>query len=223
MGHTLSDFVDLTDEQHAVLQAFECDDALCKTFYLTGGTLLKALGIVPRMSNDLDFFSFPNIDERTFVVRQKQFFDLLKSILGEKEIDITHHGFIHLPSGMVFDIVSDAIPSIDDYETYGNMRVAGFKDLAASKASALCCRDEIKDYIDIAFLTKAYGLQLSDLEAFAEKKYKLGTVTEEKLLTELIGKRSQFAIPDKIFLREPEKNRAILEKQIDILIDHSSL
>lgn len=223
MAHTLSDFVDLTDEQRVVLEAFERDDALCQTFYFTGGTLLKALGIVPRASNDLDFFTFPHVNTQTFTVQQKRFLDLLKDIFGEQEIDITHHGFIHIPSGMVFDIVADAIPSIDDYGAYGNMRIASFKDLAAGKASALCSRDEVKDYIDIAFLTKTHGWQLNDLEAFAEEKYKLGTVTEEKLLAELIGKRSQFAIPDKIFLREPEKNLAIVKKQINLLIDRSSL
>lgn len=223
MAHTLSDFVDLTNEQRVVLEAFERDGALCKTFYFTGGTLLKALGIVPRTSNDLDFFTFPHVSAQTFAVQQKRLLDLLKDIFGEQEIDITHHGFIHIPSGMVFDIVANAIPSIDDYGAYGNMCIASFKDLAAGKASALCSRDEVKDYIDIAFLTKAHGWQLNDLEAFAEEKYKLGTVTEEKLLAELIGKRSQFVIPDSIFLHESQKNRATVEKQIEILINHSSL
>jgi len=60
----ISDFVDLTAEQRTVLEAFERDTTLCDTFYFTGGTLLKALGIVPRLSNDLDFFTFPFINDR---------------------------------------------------------------------------------------------------------------------------------------------------------------
>lgn len=223
MEHTLSDFVDLTSEQRAVLEAFERDEALCQTFYFTGGTLLKALGIVPRTSNDLDFFTSPPIDERTFIIQQENFFDLLKHIFGKTEVNITHHGFIHMPSGMVIDMVYVGIPAIDEIVGYGKLHTAGLKDIAASKASALCSRDEVKDYIDIAFLTQLYKWQLSDLETFAEKKYKLGTVTEEKLLAELIEKRSQFVIPEEIFLREPAKNRMIVEKQIDLLIDRSSL
>lgn len=223
MSHTLSDFVDLTDEQRAVLEVFERDDALCQTFYFIGGTLLKALGIVPRTSNDLDFFSFPLIDARTFITQQEKFLALLKRLFGKTEIDITHHGFIHMPSGMVIDIVYDAIPAIDEIVAFGSIRTAGLKDIAASKASALCSRDEVKDYIDIAFLTKREGWSLKNLEVFAEKKYKLGTVTEEKLLAELIGKRSQFTIPESIFLREPEKNLKFVQEQINLLIHTSSL
>lgn len=223
MGHTLSDFVDLTDEQRTVLETFERDNALCQTFYFTGGTLLKALGIVPRTSNDLDFFMSSPIEEKTFIIQQERFLDLLKKVFGERNIDITHHGFIHMPSGIVIDIVYDAIPAIDEIVAYGNLCTAGLKDIGASKASALCSRDEVKDYIDIAFLTKREGWSLQNLESFAEEKYKLGTVTEEKLLAELIGKRSQFIIPESIFLRDPEKNRTLVEEQIDLLITTSSL
>ena len=63
---SLETFVDLTNEQRALLEAFERDQDLCKTFYLIGGTLLKALGIVQRISNDLDFFSFPGIHPRAY-------------------------------------------------------------------------------------------------------------------------------------------------------------
>lgn len=223
MVHALSDFVDLTDEQRVVLQAFERDETLCKTFYFTEGTLLKALGIVPRTSNDLDFFSTPPIDERTFMTQQENFLGLLKKVFGEQNIDITHHGFIHIPSGMIIDSVYDGIPAIDETVAFGNLRTAGLKDIAASKASALCSRDEVKDYIDIAFLTKEEGWRLHDLENLAEKKYKLGTVTEEKLLAELIGKRSQFTIPEHIFLRDSEENRKLVQEQIDLLINTSSL
>jgi predicted nucleotidyltransferase component of viral defense system len=223
MSHTLSDFIDLTDEQRAVLEAFERDPELCATFYFTGGTLLKALGIVPRLSNDLDFFTFHHVDERTFVVQQERLLKLLKTALGDSAVDITHHGLIHQSGGMIIDCILDAIPPIDEHQLYGNLKVASIKDVAASKASALCSRDEVKDYIDIAFLTKKHGWLLMNLEAYAEQKYKLGTVTEEKLLAELIGKRSQFVIPDEIFLREPEKHKKIVQEQIEVLINTSSL
>lgn len=223
MAHSINDFVDLTTEQRAVLETFERDDALCQTFYFTGGTLLKALGIVPRISNDLDFFTFPGVDSRSFLSHQQTVHTLLKNLFGEGDVIATDRGLLHRPSGMVIDIIADAIQNIDDFVSYGKLQTAGIKDIAASKAAALCSRDEIKDYIDIAFLTHVNHWSLKDLEEMAERKYGLGTVAEEKLLAELIAKQSQFVISPEIFLRNSEEHSAFVQQQIASLIEHTSL
>ncbi|MBI2644838.1 hypothetical protein HYW94_01515 [Candidatus Uhrbacteria bacterium] len=118
---------------------------------------------------------------------------------------------------------ADGNRNIDEFVLFGNIRTAGLRDSAASKASALCSRDEIKDYIDLAFLTKQQGWLLKDLEEFAEEKFGLGAITEEKLLTELLDKKTSFTIPLHIFLRDAEENRACVERQIAYLIEHVSL
>ena len=223
MNHSLSDFVDLTAEQRAVLEAFERDVDLCQTFYFTGGTLLKALGIGPRTSNDLDFFTFPKIDGRLFFERRKKMHALFLSVFGEQNIHVTEEAYIHRPSGMALDIVIENIGMIDDFVSFGALKTAGIKDIAAGKAAALCSRDEIKDYVDIAFLTKNEGWRLKDLEEIAERKYGLGTITEEKLLAELIAKKEQFAIAAKMFLRDGEQNIAFVQSQIASLIEHTTL
>lgn len=223
MIHSLQDFVDLTAEQREIVRIFEHDPLLCHTFYLTGGTLLKVLGVVPRISNDLDFFTFPSIESRVFMTQMKRVYTLLADVFGTKSIATTDKGFIHQPSGMIIDLVADGIGNIDDFVSFGNLLTAGLKDCAAGKASALCSRDEIKDYIDIAFLTKQEGWTLKDLEEFAEKKFGLGTITEEKLLTELLEKRASFTIPSHIFLRNPEENRSVVEYQISDLIEHVTI
>jgi len=46
VAKALADLQDLTQPQRAALGAVEADEKLRETFYLTGGTLLKALGIV---------------------------------------------------------------------------------------------------------------------------------------------------------------------------------
>jgi len=223
MAYTLSDFVDLTKEQRAILEAFEGDETLCQTFYFTGGTLLKALGIVPRVSKDLDFFTFPSVENRTYLAQHDRIYALLTSIFGNDQIHVTEDAYVHRPSGMIIDLVVEHIPTIDDFIPFGVLQTAGIKDIAAAKASALCSRDEVKDYIDIAFLTKKEKWGLQDLETLAEQKYGLGTITEEKLLAELIAKKEHFTLSGEIFLRDGEKNIAFVESQITSLIEHVSL
>ncbi len=223
MAYSIKDFVDLTAEQRAVLEAFESNDALCKTFYFTGGTLIKALGIVPRISNDLDFFTFPQVDSRTFLAQREKVRMVLIKTFGEEHIHATEDAYTHRPSGMVIDLVIENIPMIDDVVEYGALRTAGLKDITAGKAAALCSRDEIKDYIDIAFLTHRANLCLADLENFAERKYGLGTITEEKLLAELVAKREQFALSEEIFLRDAQKHISFVQSQISTLIKETTV
>ncbi len=223
MDHTLSEFVDLSDAQRTLIEQFAREDKLFQTFYLTGGTLLKARGIVPRVSNDLDFFSFPSFDQQAFMSRLRIFHSLLKKIFGSEHIATTDRGFIHSPSGMVIDVIADEIQNIDEFICFDKLSTSGLKDIAANKASALCSRDEIKDYLDIAFLTRDHGWSLKDLEEFAEKKFGLGTVTEEKLVTEILSKQSLFTFPPEIFLRNKEENITIVREQIAHLLETSTL
>ncbi|MBI4599300.1 nucleotidyl transferase AbiEii/AbiGii toxin family protein [Candidatus Uhrbacteria bacterium] len=223
MAYSIKDFVDLTVEQRAVLEAFGRDDALCKTFYFTGGTLLKALGIVPRISNDLDFFTFPGVDSRAFLAQRKKVYTLLVKIFGEENIHATEDAYTHRPSSMVIDLVIENISLIDQVTAFGRLNTAGLDDITAGKAAALCSRDEIKDYIDIAFLTQRANLHLADLENLAERKYGLGTITEEKLLAELVAKREQFVFLEKIFLRDAQKHISFVQSQIATLIDQTTV
>ena len=223
MNHSLSELVDLSEDQYTLLQEFACVDSLSRAFYLTGGTLLKARGIVPRLSNDLDFFTFPLFDQRAFMPALRTFHSLLEKIFGSEHIITTDRGFIHGPSGMVIDVIADEIQNVDEFVLFDKLSTSGLRDLVANKASALCSRDEIKDYLDIAFLTRDQNWSLKQLEEFAEKKFGLGTVTEEKLVTEILSKQSMFTVPPEIFLREPEKNGAIVQDQIAHLLESSTL
>jgi predicted nucleotidyltransferase component of viral defense system len=223
MSREIGDFENLTKPQSDFLGRAEQDKQFTETFFLTGGTLLKALGIVPRESNDLDFFTFSEVNGRDFLAAQARIRDLLETAFGMNNIRPTDQGFLHRRSGMIIDVVADNSPNIGNFELFGQLKTANLKDIAAHKASALCGRDEIKDYIDIAFLTKAQNWLLQDLAQLAEQKFRLGTISEEKLLTELLAKRQAFVIPQEIFLKEPEKNLRAVHDQIEFLIKNTSL
>lgn len=223
MSRSVADFRDLTPAQHRLLTRVEREEKFTRHFYLTGGTLLKALGIVPRQSNDLDFFTFPDVSPRAYTNSLVALRLVLEELFGADAIVLTKEGFLHTESRMVIDAVSDAIPNISEFGSFGRLRVAGLKDLAAHKASAVCSRDEVKDYIDIAFLTKHQGWALKDLAEFAEEKFRLGTISEEKLVTELLDKRDHFTVPPTIFLRSPEENSKLVQERIADLINRTTL
>ena len=223
MQRTLNDFQDLTPSQRAILERFEREERFTKTFYFTGGTLLKALGIVPRESNDLDFFTFPETDGRTYMECLGIVRTLLEETCGADDILNTERGFLLKKEGTRVECVYDVVRNINDFVPFGNLKTSSLRDFAANKAAAFCVRDEVKDYIDIAFLTKKQGWLLKDLAANAEERFHLGTISEEKLLTELLSKRDMLTIPPEIFLRDPEKNRKLIEEQVAYLLNSTTL
>lgn len=223
MSPTINDLQDLTKPQRQFLARIEHDALFTERFYLTGGTLLKALGVVPRQSNDLDFFTFSTVNAHDFINSLTHVKEQLEELFGARSIAPTDRGLLHTTSNMVIDIVADETPNIDEFVSFGHLRTSSLKDLAAHKASALCSRDEVKDYIDIAYLTKQQGWLLKDLAQLAERKFQLGTISEEKLLTELLAKREAFRIPLEIWLRQPEENSKHVEQQIQHLLETTSL
>lgn len=223
MARSIDELQDLTEPQLAVIKQVAADADLAKVFYLTGGTLLKALGIVPRQSNDLDFFTFPDVDAIMFTKHLTKLHNLAQNLFGVDQIVDTDRGWMDKVSGMVIDAVHDNIRNVDNFVVFGSLSTASLQDAAAGKASALCSRDEIKDFIDIAFLTKNQNWSLRDLAEIAEKKFRLGTISEEKLLSELIAKREQFQLTPEMFLREGVENVELVTAQIDKLINNISL
>jgi predicted nucleotidyltransferase component of viral defense system len=220
---TVKDFKDLTPEQSALLAYLDKQSDFYEHFYFTGGTLLKALGISPRNSNDLDFFTFALVEPMAFPPLLKHMKTALETVFGAEAISATDRGFLHTESGMLVDCIFDTTINIRDFRAFGNLSTASLEDIAASKASALCCRDEVKDYIDIAFLTQEQQWTLKDLEQLAEEKFHLGTLSEEKLLTELLSKQELFTIPPEIFLRDAPEHIAIVTKSINRLLSSTSL
>jgi len=220
---SLEDFIHLTPPQSQVLRIFHDDPVLRDHFYFTGGTLLKALGIVPRESNDLDFFTFPEVDPMTFTGLVSHAHGLLIDIFGAKNLVNAPKGFIHQESGMIIEFISDQIGSIAVGESYGELKISSLEDLAANKASALCCRDEIKDLIDVAFLTRHQGWKIADLARFAEQKFQIGTISEEKIFEELSAKWEMFEIPAEIFLADGAQHQHFVEQQVQELLQSFQL
>ena len=142
----------LKDWQESVIRLLAKEKDF-KNFYLTGGTALAAYYEYHRISDDLDFFSFEDIDS-TFVhaiankikdilnakemrfsrlYDRNQFFYLLQNEDSEAKIEFSKYPFKQLrPPNNINGIAID-----NEY------------DLAVNKLAALLARFDPKDFVDI--------------------------------------------------------------------------
>lgn len=152
-----------TVEEHTLvlLKAMQ-KSPLLSEMRLVGGTAL-ALQLGHRFSIDLDFFgvfeasTIDIIDEFTpqgFDVIIKRDTKAIKMLYVNKiKVDIVNYPYVWIE------------PAI---ETEGVI-MAGLKDIAAMKLSAITNRGTRKDFVDIYFLLQHYSLK--EMVAFYEQKY----------------------------------------------------
>ena len=118
-------------------------------YYLAGGTAL-ALVIGHRKSVDLDYFIFGDID--TARLRQ----ELTQLFVGHK-IEFTFEEKNTLwcvIDGVKVSFISRLEALLEKSVSIGAFRLAGVKDITIMKLSAICGREEYKDYFDLACLSK---------------------------------------------------------------------
>lgn len=131
---------------------------------LVGGTSL-ALQIGHRKSIDLDLFGDHTLNS----------VDITNSLpieLAIKSLHTTPSINIYLINGIKVDFVKYRYPWLEEVVESEGIRMAGKKDIAAMKLSAITGRGTKKDFIDLYFLLKEY--RLAELIQFYLKKYRDG-------------------------------------------------
>jgi hypothetical protein len=128
---------------------------------LVGGTSL-ALQLDHRKSIDLDLFGILKGDE--LVLSQS-----LRDIAPLQLLKNTENIHIYLIEGIKVDIVNYHYKWLDEPLYENELVLAGKKDIAAMKLSAISGRGSKKDFIDIYFLLKEYSLK--EMLGFYLKKY----------------------------------------------------
>lgn len=129
--------------------------------YLAGGTAL-ALQVGHRISVDLDFFIREKFNE-VAVARQLQ---SLESFSLEQVAPLTILGKIGETRISLFTYQYKIIEETKEFE---GLRLASEKDLAAMKINALESRGTKRDFIDLFFLAREFGLE--EMLNFYNQKY----------------------------------------------------
>jgi len=133
---------------------------------LVGGTAL-ALQLGHRKSIDLDLFG--NIDSDVLEINN------ILSRLGKlTQLRDSTNIHIYQVNGIKVDIVNYTYPWLSGIIQSDELRIARYEDIAAMKIAAITGRGTKKDFIDLYFLLKEFGLdKMIDLY---QKKYKDGSV-----------------------------------------------
>jgi len=139
------------------------DLSFLKDFYLAGGTAL-ALQIEHRNSLDLDFYIQKKFDNQKLLQKLEKRFNNIKLIQNPTdtlivEINDISVSFFHYPYSLIGPFV----------KLNGYPLLASSKDIAAMKLVAIIQKATKRDFIDIYFLIKKFGL--GSIIKVAEKKY----------------------------------------------------
>jgi hypothetical protein len=118
--------------------------------FLVGGTSL-ALQIGHRKSIDLELFGKFNTDKREFAW-------ILKKFDSVKLINETQNIKTYTIENIKVDFINYPYSWIDKIILKDGIRLAGLKDIAAMKLSAITGRGTKKDFIDLYFLLRYFGL-----------------------------------------------------------------
>ncbi len=129
---------------------------------LIGGTAL-ALQIGHRVSIDLDFFGKADAELEELAEEFSSFASTVSPISASKMMRFL------IVDGIKIDIVNYNHPWIDKPVVEDGIRLAGIRDIAAMKLSAITNRGTKKDFIDYYFLLQIYSLD--ELISFYRQKY----------------------------------------------------
>lgn len=118
-------------------------------YYLAGGTAL-ALCIGHRKSVDLDYFILKPVDTLALKTRIDEVFAQSKvEILFEQKNTLWC-----MINGVKVSFISRFDILLEPVQTVECFRIAGIKDITVMKLSAVCGREEYKDYFDLACIAK---------------------------------------------------------------------
>lgn len=123
-------------------------DNLEQGYYLAGGTAL-ALQLGHRKSIDLDYFINKNID----TLKLK---DALFDLFQDSKVEITFEEKNTLwcvIDGVKVSFISRFDSLMGEVVVVDEFRMASIHDLTVMKLSAICGRDEYKDYFDLACIS----------------------------------------------------------------------
>ena len=163
----------LSKKQQAVLSVISSETAICKYFYLTGGTALAEFYLQHRFSEDLDFFSEKEFDSQSISV----FLRKNSKKLGIDKIEYQQNFnrnlfFIYAGSEIIkTEFTFFPFPRIEKKTKRGKLFIDSLTDIAANKIFTIYQNPRARDFIDLYFIIKKTDWEISDLVKKAKVKF----------------------------------------------------
>ena len=170
MGKTI-----LTPNQNKFLELAQADEEINRWFYLTGGTALSEYYLQHRLSDDIDLFSFSQVND----IKTDNFIHRITP-----KLKIKNYSKDHIMGLYTYKIYFSDDESLKvDFNEYpfeqveksnlkfGNINIDSFYDIAINKAQSVTGRFQTRDFIDLFFILKKNGFSLEQLIGRVEDKF----------------------------------------------------
>lgn len=164
----------LSPTQEKFLKLFGAKKTLSRNFYLTEGTALTAFYIPYRYSEDLDFFSFKEVDLNSII----SFIRSIKKGLFYKSLDISTSFnrnliFIEFPKKQILktEFTYFPFPQIEKPKENLGVKTDSLIDIATNKLFTIYQKPRSRDFIDLYMIIEKYGFSLDDLVKKARAKF----------------------------------------------------
>ena len=184
----------LTSERKQIITLLAAEQRF-SDFYLSGGTALAAFYLQHRFSEDLDFFSFYQID----YFFTQNFMEQVRRHLGAKSMRYEHLFdrnlfFLELPNSHELKIEFTKYPfaPLGKMVKHNGIWIDSLRDIAANKLMTVIDRFDPKDFVDLFFLLKHFTL--NKIRRDVQKKFGI-TIGDMLLGSELAKVRRVEALP----------------------------
>lgn len=205
----------LKDWQKKVL-TFVASSNKLGDFYLTGGTALSAFYLRHRVSDDLDFFSFNDVDSLTVRAAAKEVQDLIGALSVRFSRNYDRYQFFYQTGREELKVEFTKYPfkQLQAVQSFDGMRVDSEFDIAANKFLTVIDRFDPKDFVDLYFLLPKYPLE--NLREAVEQKFGM-KVDPLSLGSELGKARNIVALPQMIQPLAVEELKDFFSRQAQTL------
>lgn len=148
-------------------------------FYLTGGTALSAYYLFHRISDDLDFFCFKELD----IIFIHEFISRIKKALNAKNVRYEHlydRNIFYFASEenkeLKIEFTKYPFKQLDPPKVVDRLQVDSLRDIEANKLMALLERFDPKDFVDLFYLLQSVDLESVRKDAETKFDVKIGGI-----------------------------------------------
>lgn len=155
----------LTSQQRLILDEFK-DAPFFSSFYFTGGTALSEFYLNHRYSDDLDFFTLEDFNafELGQVVTSWSKKHGFSFASRQVEQVILYDFKFSADYSLKVDFATYPYHQVENPQDFLGIKVDSIKDIAVNKATTVGQRTNVKDFVDLYYLSQQFSLyELLDL------------------------------------------------------------